>query len=58
VDEGEECDDGNYVAGDGCEANCTSPEAVPALRPVGLLGAALTLLGASTLVLWRRRPAR
>jgi cysteine-rich repeat protein len=55
VDEGEECDDGNYVAGDGCEANCTSPEAVPALRPVGLLGAALTLLGASTLVL--RRPA-
>ncbi|MFN7131011.1 MAG: thrombospondin type 3 repeat-containing protein, partial [Myxococcales bacterium] len=29
VDTGEECDDGNTVSGDGCEANCTKTPAPP-----------------------------
>jgi cysteine-rich repeat protein len=57
VESGEECDDGNDVAGDGCEPDCTETAApVPAVSPRGLIVAVLLLLATST-VLVRRRGA-
>jgi len=52
----EECDDGNNVSGDGCGADCTPESGVPAVSPGGALLLALLLLGASSVVLWGRRP--
>ncbi len=54
VETGEECDDGNTVGGDGCEANCQAP-VMPTLPRSGLILFGALLLGAGLLSL-RRRP--
>jgi cysteine-rich repeat protein len=35
IDPGEQCDDGNWVDGDGCESNCTLPACGNGIRDVG-----------------------
>ena len=52
LDEGEECDDGNNVDGDGCSANCT--EETNEIPEFTTIGAGLVLAGAG-LYLYRRR---
>jgi len=52
---GEQCDDGNNMNGDGCEADCTLVQ-IPALSSRGLTVAVLLLLMTTTaILLWRRR---
>ena len=51
VDPGEDCDDGNNVSGDGCEADCTLI-AIPATSGRGVAVAVLLLLSASAVVLF------
>jgi len=54
----EECDDGNNEDGDGCAADCTLEEPVPAASSRALLVLVLLLLIVSTVFLfWRRRSA-
>jgi cysteine-rich repeat protein len=57
LDPGEECDDGNNVDGDGCAADCTIEQDVPATSYRGMAVAALLLLVVSTAFLLRRRTA-
>jgi cysteine-rich repeat protein len=57
LDPGEECDDGNNVDGDGCAADCTIEQDVPATTYGGMAVMALLLLIASTISLLRRRAA-
>jgi cysteine-rich repeat protein len=58
VDEGEECDDGNNNAGDGCGPDCTieGPD-VPALSTWGIRVLVLTLLALGAAVSRRRKTA-
>jgi cysteine-rich repeat protein len=55
LDPGEECDDGNNDDGDGCAADCTIEQDVPATTYGGMAVAALLLLVASATFLRRRR---
>ncbi len=53
---GEECDDGNTSAGDGCSADClTEGPGIPALPEAVLILFAVLLLGTSLLMLRQRR---
>ena len=52
----EECDDGNNEDGDGCAADCTLEEPVPAVPYPGVIVLVLLLLTiTTTILLWRRR---
>ena len=54
----EECDDGNNEDGDGCAADCTLEEPVPAVSYRGVFALALLIVTISTAaLLWRRRSA-
>jgi cysteine-rich repeat protein len=55
LDPGEECDDGNNVSGDGCAADCTIEQDVPATSTPGLLAIGLILTAWSWSVLRARR---
>lgn len=55
LDAGEECDDGNNVDGDGCAADCTIEQDVPATTYRGMAVAVLLLLVAATAFLLQRR---
>jgi cysteine-rich repeat protein len=57
LDAGEECDDGNTVPNDGCDANCRveSGRPVPATSPWGLLALTSLFLAAGTIAVLRRR---
>ena len=55
LDIDEECDDGNNEDGDGCAADCTLEEPVPAVSSQGAIVLVLLLLTITAVLLWRRR---
>jgi cysteine-rich repeat protein len=54
LDPGEECDDGNFLDGDGCASDCTLEQDVPTTTGIGVALMVLLLGGSSAYFLRRK----